>query len=389
MAHMIMTVLAVAAAVLALCGCGYYALCIWSAHAFLRHWAKRKLDDFTPAVTFLKPLRGADRDMYEAFRSHCLLDYPEFEIIFGVSVADDPAIALVERLKQEFPERRIELVFCGERLGTNMKVSTLAQMLPHARYDHLVINDSDIRVEPNYLRRVIAPLSCPRTGMVTTLYRGAAGRTIGSRLEALGISTDFAAGVLCARVVEGGVHFGLGSTLAVKRKALDMIGGFEPLLDYLADDYELGNRISQTLRVALSNEVVDTILPDYRFRDYWDHQLRWMRSVRASRGWGYLGLLLTFGFPFALAATLLSLGAKWSLALLAFALIIRFVMGYMSAKRVMHDQRILRQFWLIPLRDIIALFIWIAGYGSSTVIWRGDKFVLSKGKMVSLDKARL
>ncbi len=382
MAHTISTIAAIMAGVLAVCGCGYYILCIWSAYAFLRHWAKRKREDFTPPVTFLKPLRGADREMYEAFRSHCLLDYPEFEIIFGVSMADDPAIGLVERLKQEFPERRIELVVCGERLGSNMKVSTLAQMLPYAHYDHLIINDSDIRVEPKYLRRVMSPFSCPRTGMVTTLYRGAAGSTLGSKLEALGISTDFAAGVLSARVVEGGVHFGLGSTLAVKKKALDAIGGFEPLLDYLADDYELGSRIGQVGRVILSDEVVDTMLPDYRFRDYLDHQLRWMRSVRASRGWGYLGLLLTFGFPFALASTLLSRGAKWSLALLALALLIRFLMGYITAKRVMHDSRILRHFWLIPVRDIVALLIWIAGYGSSTVVWRGDRFVLSKGKMV-------
>src|SRR5512142_2179190 len=181
MAEHIINIIGVIAGVLALCGCGYYTLCIFSAYAFLRACATRQHDDFTPPVSFLKPLRGADRDMYEAFRSHCLLDYPDYEIIFGVSQADDPAIALVERLKQEFPQRRIELIFCGERLGTNMKVSTLVQMLPHARYDHLVINDSDIRVEPNYLHRVMSPFSCEQTGMVTTLYRGAAGKTIGSR----------------------------------------------------------------------------------------------------------------------------------------------------------------------------------------------------------------
>ncbi len=383
MAHTISTIAAIMAGVLAVCGCGYYILCIWSAYAFLRHWAKRKREDFTPPVTFLKPLRGADREMYEAFRSHCLLDYPEFEIIFGVSMAADPAIGLVERLKQEFPERRIELVVCGERLGSNMKVSTLAQMLPHAHYDHLIINDSDIRVEPNYLRRVMSPFSCPTTGMVTTLYRGAAGSTLGSKLEALGISTDFAAGVLSARVVEGGVHFGLGSTLAVKKKALDAIGGFEPLLDYLADDYELGNRIGQAgHKVVLSDEVVDTILPDYRFRDYLDHQLRWMRAIHSSRPRGYFGLLLTFGLPFALATFLLSWGALWAVGLAACTLILRLLMAYSTAVRVMRDRRILRYVWLIPLRDIVALLIWIAGYGSSTVVWRGDRFVLSKGKML-------
>lgn len=387
MAHHVITIGAAVAALLALCGCGYYTLCIWSAFVFLRDCAKREHDDYTPPVSFLKPLRGADREMYEAFRSHCLLDYPEFEIIFGVSVADDPAIALVERLRKEFPERRIELVFCSQRLGTNVKVSNLVQMLPHAHHDHLIINDSDIRVEPYYLRRVMSPLSCPKAGMVTTLYRGAAGRTLGSKLEALGISTDFAAGVLSARVVEGGIHFGLGSTLAIKRKALDAIGGFEPLLDYLADDYELGSRIKDAgFNVVLSDEIVDTILPDYRFREYLDHQLRWMRVIRVSRGWGYFGLLLTFGFPFALAALLLSRGVVWSIALAVFALLLRLAMGYVTANRVMHDQPSLRHFWLLPLRDVIALMIWIGGYGSSTVVWRGDSFRLDKGKMIPIPR---
>jgi ceramide glucosyltransferase len=399
MAHNFITIFAVIAGGLALCGCGYYVLCIWSAYAFMRtvpHVREANVglsghqhQTFTPPVSFLKPLRGADREMYEAFRSHCLQDYPEFEIVFGVSVADDPAIALVERLKQEFPERRIELVFCRENLGANIKVSNLVQMLPHAHYDHLLINDSDIRIAPDHLRRVMSPLADAKVGMVTTLYRGAAGHTLGSRLEALGISTDFAAGVLSARVVEGGIHFGLGSTLAIKRDALNAIGGFEPLLDYLADDYELGNRIGNAgYEVILSDEVVDTLLPDYHFRDYWRHQLRWMRSVRASRGWGYLGLLLTFGMPFALIAAIVARGAPWSLALLGVAALTRFVMAYVTARRVMRDRAILRQFWLIPLRDVFALAIWAAGYFSNSVVWRGDEFTLKKGKLARIENQR-
>ncbi len=382
MTHTFVTVLAVVAGFLALCGCGYYVLCIWSAYAFLRDCARRQPQSFTPPVSFLKPLRGADREMYEAFRSHCQQDYPEFEIIFGVSVEDDPAIALVERLKQEFPTRRIELIFCRDTLGANIKVSNLAQMLPHARYDHLLINDSDIRIAPDHLRRVVSPLSHPKAGMVTTLYRGAAGHTLGSRLEALGISTDFAAGVLAARVVDGGIHFGLGSTLAIKRDALRAIGGFAPLLDYLADDYELGNRIARAgYEVILSDDVVDTFLPDYRFADYWRHQLRWMRGIRASRGWGYLGLLLTFGLPFALIAAIITHGAPWSVALLGVTALTRFAMAYTTAIRVMRDHKIVRHFWLIPLRDVFALAIWAAAYSSNTIVWRGDEFSLKNGKL--------
>jgi ceramide glucosyltransferase len=221
--------------------------------------------------------------------------------------------------------------------------------------------------------------------MVTTLYRGAAGHTLGSRLEALGISTDFAAGVLSARVVEGGIHFGLGSTLAMKREALNVIGGFEPLLDYLADDYELGNRIGKAgYEVVLSDDVVDTLLPNYRFRDYWNHQLRWMRGIRASRGWGYLGLLLTFGLPFALLAVIVARGAPWSLVLLGAAASMRFAMAYLTAGCVMRHHKILRQFWLIPLRDVIALAIWAAGYYGNSVIWRGDEFSLRKGKLARI-----
>jgi ceramide glucosyltransferase len=385
MAHNFITIVAVIVGVLALCGCGYYVLCIWSAYAFLRDCASRQPQAFTPPVSFLKPLRGADREMYDAFRSHCFQDYPEYEIIFGVSVADDPAIELAERLKQEFPERRIELVFCGEKLGANIKVSNLVQMLPLARYDHLLINDSDIRIAPDHLRRVMSSLADVKAGMVTTLYRGAAGHTLGSRLEALGISTDFAAGVLSARVVEGGIHFGLGSTLAMKREALNVIGGFEPLLDYLADDYELGNRIGKAgYEVVLSDDVVDTLLPNYRFRDYWNHQLRWMRGIRASRGWGYLGLLLTFGLPFALLAVIVARGAPWSLVLLGAAASMRFAMAYLTAGCVMRHHKILRQFWLIPLRDVIALAIWAAGYYGNSVIWRGDEFSLRKGKLARI-----
>jgi ceramide glucosyltransferase len=262
-------------------------------------------------------------------------------------------------------------------------VSNLVQMLPHARYDHLLINDSDIRIAPDHLRRVMSPLADAKAGIVTTLYRGAAGHTLGSRLEALGISTDFASGVLSARVVEGGIHFGLGSTLALKRAALNAIGGFEPLLDYLGDDYELGHRVAKAgYEVILSDDVVDTLLPDYRFRDYWNHQLRWVRNIRAQREWGYLGLLFTFGLPFALFAAIIAHGAPWSLVTLGFAMVTRFLMAYKTAGRVMHDHKILRQFWLIPLRDVLAFAIWAAGYYGNNVTWRGDQFYVKKGKLV-------
>jgi hypothetical protein len=215
-------------------------------------------------VSILKPLKGTDPEMYESLRGHCLQDYPEYEIIFGVNDPTDPSRHLVERLKSEFPQLSIRWMVCAKNLGANIKVSNLTQMLVEAKYDRVLVNDSDIRVPLDYLRRVMAPLADPQVGLVTCLYRGVPGGTLGSRLESIGISTDFSAGVLAARTLEGGIHFGLGSTLAFRRSDLAAIGGFEALVDYLADDYEIGRRMAKRgLRVRLSDVVVETYLPAY------------------------------------------------------------------------------------------------------------------------------
>ncbi len=264
----------------------YYLLCLWSAAKFLRERQApaEALATCLPPVSILKPLKGIDPEIYQSFRSHCLQDYAEYEIIFGVSEPDDPAIESVQQLQREFPERQIKLVVCPKRLGANVKVSNLIQMLPEARYQHLIVNDSDIRVEPDYLREVVAPLADPRVGMVTCLYRGIAAATLGSRLESLGISTDFCPGVLAARQLESGIRFGLGSTLAYCRADLNKIGGFDSFVDYLADDYEVGKRIADLgLKVKLSQVVVDTFLPSYRLRDFFAHQMRWAEEC-ATRG---------------------------------------------------------------------------------------------------------
>ncbi len=360
---------------------GFYALCLWSAYRFQRD-VRDPRPVFTPAVTILKPLRGVDPQMYESFRSHCTQDYPEYEIIFGVSEADDPAVAAVQRLIEEFPTCKIRLVVCPEILGNNRKVSNLVQMMSVARFDHILINDSDIFVTPDYLRRVMSPFGDPKVGMVTCPYRGIAANTLGSKLESIGISTDFIAGVLVARQIEGGIHFALGSTLAMSRKALDAIGGLQPLVDYLADDFELGFRIAKAgYEVVLADVVVETHLPAYSFHGFFDHQMRWARSTRDSRRLGYLGLLLTFGLPWAIIAVLLAPLNWWSWATLAAAAILRAAVAIQVGIGVVHDRALWRGLWLLPLRDLVAFWVWFASFADNKVHWRGEVFILKDGKI--------
>jgi ceramide glucosyltransferase len=367
----------------------YYLLCLWGSAAFLRG---RKADKsvrptpILPPISILKPLKGTDPDIYASFRSHCLQDYPEYEIIFGVSDPDDPAVASVEQLQHEFPDRAIRLAVSPNKLGANVKVSNLEQMLPAARYEHLIVNDSDICVEPDYLRRVVAPLADEAVGMVTCLYRGIAASTFGSQLESLGISTDFCAGVLVARQLEGGLRFGLGSTLAFRRADLERIGGFRSIVDFLADDYELGRRIAALgLTVVLSDVVVETRLPAYDLREFLAHQLRWARGVRDSRAAGYIGLVSTYGLMWALLGLIAAHAAPWSWAVLGATAILRFAVAAVVGRLVLQDSEVLKNLWLLPVRDLVAVAVWIASFAGHTVTWRGDRFVLKDGRLIRID----
>ncbi len=334
-----------------------------------------------PPVSILKPLKGYDPEMYAAFRSHGQQEYPaSFEIIFGVNTADDEAVPYVELLQAEFPQLPITLLVCSDVLGANRKVSNLLQMLDRVQYRHIIVNDSDITVPPGYLVEVMRWFADPRVGMVTCLYRAKAGMTLWSKLEALGVLADFMPGALAARFLERKVRFGLGATMALDRDALQAIGGLRPLVNHLADDYELGSRICDSGRqVAIAQTVVQTSTPDYSFRSFWYHQMRWGRTVRSSRPGGYLGLFLTFGFLWALLAVAFSRAAGWSLLLLGAVLAAR-VLTVMIYVRALHD-RTSRYFWLIPLRDLISPLVWLLSLGGKRITWRGEEFELSKGKL--------
>jgi ceramide glucosyltransferase len=273
------------------------------------------------------------------------------------------------------------LLICAETLGANRKVSSLIQLLAQARHRHLLVNDSDIEVPPDYLRRVFAHFEPPGVGMVTSLYRGRARGTLGSHLEALGMSTDFIPGVLAARQLEG-IRFGLGATLALSGEALDAIGGFQPIADYLADDYELGARISKSgLRVALARVVVETHVPAHSLGGFFEHQLRWGRAVRHSRPAGYLGMLLSFGQSWALAALLLSRFAPWAWWLVAVTVLLRWMMAGAVGVGVLRDRQVLRSFPLIPLRDCLSVLVWLGSYAGRRIHWRGEDFILEKGRL--------
>jgi ceramide glucosyltransferase len=382
--HSVLTAVALLCALLALAGAAYFAMCIVAAERFQRECSRLRICEtrFTPPVSILKSLKGLDPHMYSALRSHCLLDYPEYEVLFGVNDLGDPALALVEKLREEFPQAKLRVVHCPQTLGLNGKVSNLAQTLPQARYQHIIINDSDILVPRNYLQRVLAPLAQPGVGMVTALYRGLAGRTLGSKLEALGLSTDFSGGVLVARVMEGGIRFALGATIATSKTVLREIGGLEPLADYLGDDYEMGARAAAAgYQVRLADVVVETALPDYSFREFWAHQLRWARNVKDRRGAQYFGLIVSFGLIWAVLAVVAAPRAWWAWLALAVTAALRLTSGVVVGRGVLADSQVLRDLWLLPLRDMVALAIWLVSYFGNEVEWRGMRFRLRHGKL--------
>lgn len=373
--------------VLAVAGVGYFLASMVAARVYL--FARSKPQPaFTPGVSILKSLKGMDPGMMDAFRSHCRQSYAgDFELLFGVSSLDDPAVSAVERLKTEFPAVAIKLVVCPERLGTNGKVSTLFQLAVHARYEFLLINDSDITVSPRYLERVMAGFAseagAAQVGLVTALYRGRAHGTLGSRLEALGIATDFMPSILLSRLVEGGLHYGLGSTLAVRREALERAGGLLNLVDHLADDYEMGARVAKAgYRVALCAEVVETGVPAYNCNGFVEHQLRWVRTVRDARPGGYIGLIVTHGLAWSLLNVVASGVSPLSVWLLAMAFFLRLAQAMMVGARVLGDHQVLANLWLLPLRDVVQMGVWAAGFAGNTIVWRGERFVLKDGKLV-------
>lgn len=346
--------------------------------AALDHRRRRPQSNTAPeGVSILKPIRGADRGFYDAIRSHAVQNYPQFEILFGLRDPADAARPDIERLIAEFPSLDIRLIVCTQD-APNAKVGTLMDLAKEARYPILIVNDSDISVPPRYLREVTGPLADTSVGLVTCLYRAEA-HVWPSRFEALAIATEFAPSTLVAPLF-GVSEFGLGSTLAFRRTDLDRIGGFAAIADYLADDYQLGRQLHGLgLRNIISEVVVSTNLSASNWRSAWQHQLRWARTIRLSRGAGYAGLPVTFATFWALVAATCGL---WWLAIPLLA--IRLAMAITCGWFVLRSKDTVQYFYLIPLRDLWGVAIWAAGLFGNAVEWRGRHLRLDpEGKIIS------
>ncbi len=362
----------------------YYALATLAALDFFKRARMRVLPDYTPPVSMLKPVRGVDFGSYENFASFCLQEYPDYEILFAVNDNADPAVPLIRRIIADFPQRKIRLLVGAEQLGANRKVNKLARLAREAQNEVLVLTDGDVRVGPRFLREVVAPLADRKTGAVTSFYRGIAEKNLGAQIEAVGASSDFFAGVLMAGWTEG-ITFALGASIATTKEWLAKMGGFEAIADALADDYELGHRIAKAGgEVVLSREAVWTMYPAQTLLSFWEHQVRWARTVRLCRPLSYIGLLFTQGLPGALLAALFA-PAKWiaGIFLLAYV-ILRFAMAWTVGVWGVGDEVLRRMIWLVPLRDAIHFVVWLASFGSNHIRWGNVEYVIRQGRMVPI-----
>ncbi len=324
-------------------------------------------------ITIMRPLAGVDEGLEENLRSSFLQEYPDFEILFAVQRADDPAAAVARRLIAEYPSVPARVFVTGEPPYPNAKVYSLACMAAEARHDLWVMSDSDVRVSPGCLREIASEFAAdPKLGVTTCPYRAVPGESLWSALEAAGMNTEFLGGILVARLVEG-MRFAVGPTIAAKRSAIDAIGGFDRLKDYLAEDFAMGQFAAEAgIGVGLSSYVIEHRIGSQGFRANMSHRLRWARSTRRSRPWGYAGQLFTYPLPLAIL-TVAAAPEWWWMG--AIALVGRFAAARATV-RVLADPLCVRRWWLVPLQDMLSFVFWVAGFFGNTIAWRGRRYAL-------------
>lgn len=331
-----------------------------------------------PPMSILKPLSGDDLGLEENLRTFFEQNYPCFEILFAVRSRDDSATAVAERLRAAFPAVPSRLLVTGEPSYPNAKVFSLDRMLAEASCELLVMADSDVRVTPDLLSTLASEFQDEKAGLVTCPYRAVPGPSFWTRLEALGLNTEFLAGVLVARWLEG-MQFALGPTIAARRRTLSELGGFQALKDYLAEDFVMGKRAAELgWRVILSSFVIEHRIGSQPFAANLKHRLRWNRSTRRSRPWGYIGQVFTHPLP--LALLLLVVAPAWW-PVLPITAAFRALAAHATAARVLRDPLTHRYWWLIPLEDLASFLLWLAAFFGNTVQWRGRKYhVLRDGR---------
>jgi ceramide glucosyltransferase len=365
----------IAAAVLVALVAGSLVYSILIAIAARRYLAVRapRLERPVP-ISLLKPLSGLEEGLEENLRSYFAQQYPEFEILFAVRRADDPAAAAVEKLRGEFPNVEARLIVTGEPPYVNAKVFALETMLGQARHDLLVMTDSDTRaLSPRLLEQLAAEFQDPQLGVTTCPYRAVPGRSLWSALEAIGMNTEFLAGILVARMLEG-MKFGVGPAMAARRRTIEQIGGMGRLKEYLAEDFVMGKFAAEAgAGVALSSCVVEHRIGTSDLRENLSHRLRWVRSTRRSRPAGYAGQLFTYPLP--LALLLVAVRPEWW-PVAAATVLVRALAAWAVAGWVLHDPLTARNWWMVALQDVMSFLLWLAGFFGKTVLWRGRRYVV-------------
>jgi ceramide glucosyltransferase len=372
--------------ILALSPFVYYVLAIYAGWDYFRRVRKTSLPahPYTPPVSILKPVRGVDRDAYENFASFCRQDYPQYEVLIAVADADDPVIPVIAELQRDFPSCAIRLITGLKAAGASPKMTNLCRLVKEAQYDLLAINDSDVRVEPDYLRHVAAPFADPKVGVVTGFFRGLTLGSFASDLDALGVPTDSSASTLLASKF-GGIDFALGWTMATTKERLAEIGGFESMLDTHSDDFLLGNEIAKRgWRIELMPKPVWVVFPRERLRDFLKHELRWSIMLRSIRPAGYLAMVMTLGLPWAVIAAFASPSRSLAVGYLAAYLVLRLAVAWTIGVWGLHDPVVRKRFWLVPVRDALNFGVYLASFFLNQVSWRGRKYRVQGSKLVPL-----
>lgn len=376
--------------ILALNPLAYYLIAIFSSWRYFSRQPPSDPPDisFAPPVSILKPVKGIDPDAYENFASFCRQDYPDYELVFCVDREDAPVMEAIRRLQRDFPERTIRVLFGSGRAGANDKAAKLARLVSEAEHEVLAITDSDVRVQPNYLKTVVRPLANPEIGAVTLPYVPVCEKTFADELQSIGMCSDFFPGIFVARQLDG-VKFALGPTIVTTRSQLAHFGGYEAIENRPADDLLVGRSIAeQGYRVELVNYPVETVADFDSLRELLYKRLRWMIVTRHMRPWGHFGLLLTQGLPWSLLAAIVSGSAVVAATYLGLYLALRTLMTWVVGVYGLGQRQIVGRLFLIPVWDAIAFVIWVVSFTRSSVRWRGNRYQLRGGQIVSVSVAK-